>query len=147
MTIPIFPRPFTYEKVGGRSLPPDVAASGFAQTREDERPLDEHKVFETYFELPDGYQVQMMVLQDFPGGRQKRGLRRNIFRSRIWIGHEAEPEPLLHRSQEVTDLQLSIDACFSLLLSSAPSTVDSPTALAAIKERVHAYFTGAAHAI
>lgn len=104
-------------------------------------------MFETFFELPDGYQVQLMVLQDFPGGRQKRGLRRNIYRTRIWVGHESEAEPLLHRSQEVADLQLSIDACYSLVLSAAPGIIDSPAAIAAVQEQVHAYFSGATKAM
>lgn len=113
-----------------------------AGMEEEERSLEDAKVYETYFELPDGYQVQLMVLQDFPGGRARRGLRRSIFRSRVWIGHESEPEPLIHRSQELTDLKLSVDACYSLLLSASPGVVDSPLALAELRQRVHAYFSG-----
>lgn len=104
--------------------------------------LDENKEFEAFFELPDGYQVQLMVLKDFPGGRAKRGLRMSIFRSRVWVGHQNEPDPLLHRSQEHPDLSVAVDACYSLLLSAAPHAVDSPHALAAIDQLVHQYFGG-----
>lgn len=104
--------------------------------------LEDAKVFEGYFELPDGYQVQLMVLQDYPGGRKRRGAKRSIFRSRIWVGHESEPEPLLHRSQEVPDLQLSIDTCYSMLLNVSHSVINSPTALTTLKEQVHHYFSG-----
>lgn len=109
--------------------------------------MEDSKVFEAFYELPDGYQVQLMVLQDFPGGRQKRGLRMNIYRSRVWVGHESEPEPLLHRSQEHTDVNLSVDACYSLLLSCARQAVTSPEAVAAIERQVDQYFCGKAKAI
>ncbi len=111
------------------------------------RLMEDSKVFEAFYDLPDGYQVQLMVLQDFPGGRQKRGLRMNIYRTRIWVGHESEPEPLLHRSQEHTDVQLAVDACYSLLLASARFTVNSPDAVAAIERQVDHYFCGKAKAM
>lgn len=106
--------------------------------------MEDSKVFEGYLELPDGYQVQLMVLQDYPGGRKKRAIKRSIFRSRIWVGHESEPEPLLHRSQEVADLQLSIDSCYSMLLNVSHTVINSPVALAVLREYVHQYFSGTA---
>ena len=106
-------------------------------------PLDESKVFETYFELPDGYQVQMMVLRDYPGGKPKRGLKMSIYRSRVWIGHEAEGEPIVYRSQEHQDLRLAIDACYSTALSTSRSSINSPAALEKLQERIHSYFSGA----
>jgi len=104
-------------------------------------------VFEAGYELPDGYQVQLMVLQDFPGGRQRRGLRMNVYRSRVWVGHELEAEPLLHRSQEHADRCLAIDACYSMLLTGARQVVDSPDALAAVQECVDEHFCGQAAAV
>jgi hypothetical protein len=104
--------------------------------------LEEAKVFDAYVELPDGYEVQLMVLRDFPGGRAKRGLRMNIFRSRVWIGHTEEPEPLVYRSQEHPDMSIAVDACYSILLATARSAVNSPAALEAIQQHVHQYFGG-----
>ncbi|HEY3368078.1 MAG TPA: hypothetical protein VGK74_23705 [Symbiobacteriaceae bacterium] len=105
--------------------------------------MDESKVFETYFELPDGYQVQWMVLRDYPGGKPKRGLKMSIFRSRVWIGHEAESEPIFYRSQEHQDLRVAIDACYSTTLSTSRSCINSPTALEVLAERIHKHFSGA----
>lgn len=104
-------------------------------------------MYEASYELPDGYQVQLMVLQDFPGGRQRRGLRMNVYRSRVWIGHEAEPEPLLHRSQEHADLSLAIDACYSMLLTGGRQIIESPVALGAVAQCVDAHFCGQATAV
>lgn len=104
-------------------------------------------VYEASFDLPDGYQVQVMVLQDFPGGQRKRGLRMNVFRSRIWIGHVSEPEAMVHRSQEHQEKHIAIDACHSMLLLGARQAIDSPAALAALESKVHAHFLGTAQAM
>lgn len=109
--------------------------------------MEDTKVFDAYFELPEGYQVQLMVLQDYPGGRAKRGVRMDVFRSRIWIGNEAETEPVLHKSQEHNDLPIAIDACYSMALNSARTVIDSPAALERLQERVHEYFCGSKTAI
>lgn len=109
--------------------------------------MEDTKVFEAFYDLPDGYQVQLMVLQDFPGGRQKRGLRMNVYRTRVWIGHQSEADPLLHRSQEHSDLHLAIDACFSLLLGGARHAVNSPDAVASIERQVDQYFCGKSKAM
>lgn len=108
--------------------------------------MEEAKIFEEFIDLPDGYQIQMMVLRDFPGGRQRRGLKMSVYRSRIWIGHETEEEPLLHKSQEHPDLQVAVESCYSMLLASATITVGSTTALGALQERVHSFFAGKAKA-
>lgn len=105
--------------------------------------MEDSKVFDAYFELPDGYQVQLMVLQDFPGGRARRGGRMSVYRSRVWVGHEAESDPLAHRSQEHQEMRVAIDACYSMLLASARNVVDSPVAIDALQQRVHEYFSGA----
>lgn len=116
---------FTYVKKGGRSAM-----------------MEENKAFDDYWLLPDGYEVQLMVLRDYPGGRQQRGAKRTVFRSRIWIGHQSESEPMLHRGQEHTDLQIAMDACHSMLLDGAPKVIDSPLALAEIRQRVDLRFQG-----
>jgi hypothetical protein len=103
--------------------------------------VDDNKVFDASFELPDGYEVQMMVLRDYQGGRARRGAV-SVFRSRVWVGHVSESDPLLHRSQEHPELNVAIDACYSMLLQGAGQVVDSPGALEAIREKVHAYFHG-----
>lgn len=103
--------------------------------------MEENKVFDACYDLPDGYEVQLMVLRDFAGGRQRRGAPK-VFRSRVWIGHISESEPLLHKSQEHQELNTAVDACFSMLLQTAILRVDSPMALEAIRERVHDYFHG-----
>jgi hypothetical protein len=103
--------------------------------------LDENKVFEAYFELPDGYEVQLMVLRDYPGGRARRGAM-SIFRSRVWVGHVTEADPLLHRSQEHPELNVAVDACYSMLLQAAPLAVNSPEAIEYVRRRVHDYFHG-----
>ena len=102
--------------------------------------VEENLAYEVSFGLPDGYEVQLMVLQDYPGGKRRRGLTMSIFRSRIWIGRESDPEPLIHRSQEHPDRNVAIDSCYSMLLAGARQVVQSPAALAAIQERVHAHF-------
>lgn len=107
----------------------------------------ETKRFDICIDLPDGYEVQLMVLQDFPGGRKRRGLKMNVYRSRIWIGHQAEPEPLLHRSQEHGDLQMAVDACYSMLLLCCGEVVDSADALEAARRQADQYFGGAAQAL
>lgn len=103
--------------------------------------VDENKVFDAYYDLPDGYEVQLMVLRDFAGGRARRGAPK-VFRSRVWIGHTSESEPLLHKSQEHSELNTAVDACYSILLQTAITSVDSPAALSAIRDRVHQYFHG-----
>lgn len=103
--------------------------------------MDENKVFDLFFELPDGYEVQLMVLRDYPGGRSRRGAM-SIFRSRVWIGHVAESDPLLYKSQEHPELNVAVDSCYSLLLQSAGYAINSPIALEALNERVHSYFHG-----
>ena len=103
--------------------------------------VDDDKVFDVYFELPDGYEVQLMVLRDHAGGRPRRG-GVVVFRSRVWVGHTAESDPLLHRSQEQPELNVAIDACYSMALQGAGQVIDSPDALAVLQERVHAYFHG-----
>jgi hypothetical protein len=104
--------------------------------------MDEAKVYEAFLDLPDGYEVQVMVLQDFPGGRPRRGAPQ-IYRSRIWIGMTAEPDPLLHRSQEHPDFQAAVDACYSMLLASARQVMNSPAALATLQAQVDRYFAKA----
>jgi hypothetical protein len=103
--------------------------------------MDENLVFEAYFELPDGYEVQLMVLRDWPGGRQRRGAP-SVFRSRIWIGHESESDPLHHRSQEHPEVNVAVDACYSMLLHDSRLAVTSPAALEEIRTRCHAFFDG-----
>lgn len=103
--------------------------------------MDENKVFDQYFELPDGYEVQLMVLRDYPGGRARRGAM-SIFRSRVWIGHVSESDPLLHRSQEQPELNVAIGSCYSMALQGAAHVIESPAALEALSQRVHAYFHG-----
>lgn len=103
--------------------------------------MDENKVFDKYFVLPDGYEVQLMVLRDYPGGRARRGTM-SIFRSRVWIGHESESDPLMHRSQEHPELNVAIGSCYSMALQSAAQVIESPAALEALSQRVHAYFHG-----
>ncbi|MGE5675970.1 MAG: hypothetical protein ACM3XM_19145 [Mycobacterium leprae] len=109
--------------------------------------MEDTKVFEAHFDLPDGYEVQLMVLKDFPGGQQKRGLKMNIYRSRVWIGHVTESEPLTYRSQEHEDSRVAIDACYSTLLSAARSVIDSAEALAAVQSQVHNYFVGSSQPV
>ncbi|MFZ5826287.1 MAG: hypothetical protein ACOY94_18480 [Bacillota bacterium] len=101
--------------------------------------MEEGKLFDQYVELPDGYQVQLMVLMEIPTKRPRVA----VYRSRVWIGHESDPDPMLYKSEEHEELRRSIDACFSLLLKSAPMVIASPTALEAVQQQVHAYFTGA----
>jgi hypothetical protein len=103
--------------------------------------MDENLVFEAYFELPDGYEVQLMVLRDWPGGRQRRGAP-SVFRSRVWVGHESESDPLHHRSQEHPELNTAVDACYSMLLQDSRLVVTSPGALEELRTRCHAYFSG-----
>jgi hypothetical protein len=105
--------------------------------------MDEAKVYEAFVELPDGYEVQVMVLQDYPGGRQRRGLAPSIYRARVWIGTSEEPDPLLHRSQEHSELQAAVDACYSMLLNSARQVIASPAALAVLEGQIERYFQGA----
>jgi hypothetical protein len=103
--------------------------------------MDEGKLFDAFYDLPDGYQVQLMVLQEYPaglGGREEAP----VFRSRLWIGTAAEPEPLLHRNQEYRDARLAIDGCFSMLLAAAAGVVDSPLALEAVRQLAHKHFVG-----
>lgn len=104
--------------------------------------MDENKVYEAYFELPDGYQVQLMVLKDFPGGRGGRRQRMNVFRSRVWIGHETESDPLAHRSQEHAELRTAIDACYSMVLSACTLIINSPDALSQLRQQADEYFRG-----
>ena len=101
--------------------------------------MEEGKLFDQYVELPDGYQVQLMVLMEIPTKRPRVA----VYRSRVWIGHESDPDPMLYKSEEHEELRRSIDACFSLLLKSAPMVIGSPTALEAVQQQVHIYFTGA----
>jgi hypothetical protein len=104
--------------------------------------LDENMAFEAYYELPDGYQVQLMVLRDYPIGQGRKGRKMSIFRSRVWVGHECQSEPMSYKSQEHTDLQVAIDACYSLVLISARGVIDSAAALDLLQQRVHTYFSG-----
>lgn len=101
--------------------------------------VDEGKLFDQYFDLPEGYQVQLMVLMDIPSQRPRVA----VYRSRVWIGHESESDPMFYKSQEHEELRRSIDACYSMLLKSAPGVIDSPAALEALHQQVHAYFSGA----
>lgn len=103
--------------------------------------MDENKVFDLYLELPDGYEVQLMVLRDYPGGRSRRGAM-SIFRSRVWIGHVSESDPLLHRSQEHPELNIAVDSCYSMALQGAGHAITSPVAIEALRERAHSYFHG-----
>ena len=103
--------------------------------------MDENKVFDLYFELPDGYEVQLMVLRDHPGGKSRRGAMA-IFRSRVWIGHVSESDPLMHRSQEHPEVNVAVDSCYSMLLQGASHAITSPEALEALNARVHSYFHG-----
>lgn len=101
--------------------------------------MEEGKLFDQYFDLPEGYQVQLMVLMEIPTRRPRVA----VYRSRVWIGHQSEPDPMLYKSQEHEELRRSIDACYSLLLRSASGVIDSPVALEAVHQQVHAYFSGA----
>jgi len=101
--------------------------------------MEEGKLFDAYYDLPEGYQVQLMVLMEIP----ERRPRVAVYRSRIWIGHAAEPDPMLYKSQEHDELRSSIDGCYSLLLHSARHVINSPIALEAVQQQVHAYFSGA----
>lgn len=101
--------------------------------------MEEGKLFDQCFELPDGYEVQMMVLMEVPSKRPRVAR----YRSRLWIGHADLSDPLLYKSQEYDGPSQAIDACYSLLLKSAPEVIDSPDALAAVREQVHSYFSGA----
>ena len=91
--------------------------------------MDEAKVYEAYHELPDGFEVQVMVLQDYPGGRQRRGLTPSIYRARVWIGVAEEPDPLLHRSQEHPALQAAsaVRIAFGLIFGSYPASAGRST--------------------
>lgn len=101
--------------------------------------MEEGKLFDQCFELPDGYQVQLMVLMEIPSKRPRVA----TYRSRLWIGHESISDPMLYKSQEFDEPNQAIDACYSMLLKSAPEAIDSPDALAAVREQVHSYFSGA----
>lgn len=101
--------------------------------------MEEGKLFDQYVNLPDGYQVQLMVLMEIPAKRPRVA----VYRSRVWIGHESAPDPMLYKSQEHEELRRSIDACYSLLLKGALVVIDSPSALEAVQQQVHAYFSGA----
>jgi hypothetical protein len=90
---------------------------------------DENKAFDAYYELPGGFEVQLMVLRDYPGGRRMRGLKRSIFRSRIWIGHNEEAEPLFHSSQEHGTLEGAIASCYQMMLSTTAADLVSESAL------------------
>ena len=109
--------------------------------------MEDTKAFEASVTLAGGYEVQLMVLQDYPGGHKRRGLKLSIFRSRVWIGHVSEPEPLIHRSQEHPDLHVAVDSCYSMLLAGARQVVHSPEAVAAIEELVHGHFSGSRRAM
>ncbi len=100
--------------------------------------MEEGKLFDACFDLPGGYQVQMMVLVEIPEKRPRVA----VYRSRVWIGHETESDPMLYKSQEHDELRRSIDGCYSLLLHSARHVIDSPTALEAVQQQVHTYFSG-----
>lgn len=102
--------------------------------------MEEGKLFDQYFDLPDGYQVQLMVLMEIPARRPRVA----VYRSRVWIGHESQSDPMQYKSEEHEELRRSIDACYSLLLKSAPGVIDSPRALEAVHQQVHAYFSGTA---
>jgi len=94
--------------------------------------MDEEKLFDRFLTLPDGYQVQLMVM----GGRAGGG----FYRSRIWLGHESESEPMLYRCQMHPEFRQSVDACYSLMLQSAPQVFGSAAALAAVQQYAHEYF-------
>lgn len=95
--------------------------------------MDEEKLFDRFLTLPDGYQVQLMVMG--------RSAGRGFYRSRIWLGHESESEPMLYRGQVHPEFRLAVDACYSLMLHSAPQVFHSPAALAAVQQYADAYFS------
>lgn len=98
--------------------------------------MDGGKLFDRSLDLPDGYQVQLMVLPE--------GSDHVLYRSRVWIGLESETDPMLYRCEIYPEYRRSVDACYSLLLKSASAVIESPAALAAVHELVHDYFEGMA---
>lgn len=101
--------------------------------------MDEEKLFDRFLTLPDGYQVQLMVMGGRTGGC--------CYRSRIWLGHESESEPMLYRCQMHPDFGRSVDACYSLMLQNAPKVFGSAAALAAVQQHAHDHFHGGRAAV
>lgn len=100
--------------------------------------MEEGKLFDRFLDLPDGYQVQLMVLAE----PLEDPVNEVVYRSRIWLGHESQMDPMLHIGESHWELRRAIDSCFSMLLQHAPRVFDSPVALAAVDQEVHTYFTG-----
>lgn len=103
--------------------------------------MEDAKVYEEYLELPDGYQIHLMVLQEAMKRGRGRAPRQLIYRSRIWIGVESEEEARVHRCQEHTDLKEAVDACWRMLGESAARAIDgSQIALRQVEAATSAYF-------
>lgn len=101
--------------------------------------MEETKVFDQFLDLPDGYQVQLMVMAEPLTGSRRQEV---VYRSRIWLGHESEMDPMLHRSQVRWELEAAIDACYSMLVQSAPHCFESVTALQAAYEAAQTRLEG-----
>lgn len=104
--------------------------------------VDDAKVYEEYLTFPDGFVVHLMVLQESTGHRRKsRTPRQPVYRSRIWIGVQTEEDPRIHRSQEHTNLQEAVDACWRMLRDSALRAMkSSPAAIRQATDATGAYF-------
>jgi len=94
--------------------------------------------------LPDGYEVQLMVMRDFAGGWAGSGRRGMVYRARVWIGTTWEREPLLYRSQEHGSPGAAVDACYRMLAASAPRVVESVAAREAARRLTDGHFAAAA---
>jgi len=91
--------------------------------------LDEGKVFDLFLDLPDGYQVQLMVMAEPLSGSG----RKVAYRSRVWLGHENEMDPYVYRWQICWDLEEAIRTCYALLWQAAPQCFRSRAALEAVR--------------
>lgn len=105
--------------------------------------MEESKLFDVSFNLPDGFQVQMMVLMEVPEGPRRVGAGAVVYRSRLWMGHQLESDPMLYRSQEHREVAPAIDACYAMLLESAQRVIISPSALAEVERRVERHLSPA----
>lgn len=94
--------------------------------------------------LPDGYEVQLMVMRDTAGGRARSDRRGMVYRARVWIGTVWEREPLLYRSQEHGTAAAALDACYRMLGASAHRVVESVAAREAARRLADGHFAAAA---
>ncbi|MBP2018311.1 hypothetical protein J2Z79_001712 [Symbiobacterium terraclitae] len=91
--------------------------------------MEEGKVFDQFLDLPDGYQAQLMVMAEaLPGVRPHLA-----YRSRVWLGHESEMDPYLHRSQVCWSLDEAIRTCYAMLRQAAPQCFHSRAAVEAVE--------------